>query len=80
MDHLLLICMVAAELWTMVFSLFGVYWVMQKGVMELLANQKGNFKRSSNAEIGVDPPIASWGIWWEGNAWMFEVVKDQFMI
>ena len=36
------------------------------------ANKKGNFKRSSNAEIGVDPPIASWGIWWEGNAWMFE--------
>ena len=51
MDHLLLHCTVARELWTTVFSLFGVYWAMPKSVMELLASWKGNFKRCSNTEI-----------------------------
>ena len=30
MDHLFLHCALARELWTLVFSLFGMYWVMPK--------------------------------------------------
>lgn len=38
MDHLLLHCPTATELWSMVLWLFGVYWVMPKSVAELLAS------------------------------------------
>ena len=35
--HLLLLCSYAYNLWTFVFSLFGVSWVMLKQVVDLLA-------------------------------------------
>lgn len=35
-DHLLIHCPVAWELWTLVFSWFGLQWVTLKNVMELL--------------------------------------------
>ena len=35
--HLLLCCSYAYNLWTFVFSLFGVSWVMPKQVVDLLA-------------------------------------------
>ena len=31
-DHLVLHCSSARELWSMVFSLFGIQWTMPKGV------------------------------------------------
>ena len=36
-DHLLLHCLFARELWNMVFSLFGVHLAMLKGVIDMLA-------------------------------------------
>ena len=36
-DHLLLLCSFARELWTMVFGLFGVTWVMPRSTLDLLA-------------------------------------------
>ena len=44
-DHLLIHCPIAWELWTTVFSLFGVSWVMLKGVVDLLASWQGKFGR-----------------------------------
>ena len=72
MDHLLLHCTVARELWTMVFSLFGVNWVMLKGIMELLASWKGNFNMGNNVGIWGISHCLMWGIWWEQNAQTFE--------
>lgn len=37
-DHLLIHCPIAKELWNMVFLLFGVQWTMPSGVAELLAS------------------------------------------
>ena len=37
-NHLLLHCPIAYELWSMVFSLFGIHWVMPYKVIELLAS------------------------------------------
>ena len=36
-DHLLLHCPIAYELWIMVFSLFGIHWAMPQRVIELFA-------------------------------------------
>ena len=37
-NNLLLHCPIARELWSMVFTLFRVIWVMPKDVVELFAN------------------------------------------
>jgi hypothetical protein len=42
-DNLLLHCPVATVHWDSVFSLFGVLWVMPKGVSDLLACWQGRF-------------------------------------
>jgi hypothetical protein len=36
-DHLLLRCEVARDLWALVFHFFGIEWVMSQQVVELLA-------------------------------------------
>jgi hypothetical protein len=36
-NHLLLHCHVAQELWTLILNVFGVSWVMPRGVSDLLA-------------------------------------------
>jgi hypothetical protein len=40
-DHLLLHCEVARELWSSLFNLFGVDWVMPRRVRELLVSWRG---------------------------------------
>jgi len=40
LNHILLYCEAARELWIMVFQLFGVEWVMPRWVVDLLARWK----------------------------------------
>lgn len=47
-SHLLLHCPVAKELWAMVLGLFGVYWVMRKSFVDLLASWPRCFRRYWN--------------------------------
>lgn len=42
-DRLLLHCPIAYELWSMVFGLFGINWVMLERVIELFASWLGQF-------------------------------------
>ena len=42
-DHLLLHCPIASELWGSVFALIGVKWVMPRKVVDLLACWQGSF-------------------------------------
>ena len=42
-DHLLLHCPIAYKLWSMVFGLFGINWVMLERVIELFASWLGKF-------------------------------------
>ena len=44
-DHLFLHCPLAQELWNMVWSLFGVYWVMRCGVVDILVSWLGKLNR-----------------------------------
>ena len=42
-DHLLMHCTLAREMWDFVFALFGIYWVMPRRVFDLLACWQGGF-------------------------------------
>ena len=42
-DHLLLHCPIASELWGFVFALIGVKWEMPRKVVNLLACWQGSF-------------------------------------
>lgn len=62
-DHLLFHCMVARKLCTMVFSWFGVPWVMPKVVVELLTSWKGKSSWFCNAENWrIIPHCLVWGV------------------
>jgi hypothetical protein len=46
-DNLFLHCVMARELWNMVFSLFGIQWVMLRRVVDLLACRLGRTGEAS---------------------------------
>lgn len=72
-NHLLLCCPVARELWCMVFTLFGVYLVMPRGVMELLSSWPGKFSKHRNGVVwNIIPHCLMCSIWRERNALIFE--------
>ena len=50
-DHLFLHCSVAMELWSLVFGLFGVQWVMPRSVMDFSCSLMGNRGRHSSILI-----------------------------
>ena len=55
-NHLLLYCPVATELWAMVLGLFGVYWVVLKTFVDLLASWPGCFRRYWNGLLWMAAP------------------------
>ena len=72
-DHLLLHCPVAQELWNMVCSLFGVYWVMPCGFVDLLASWLGKLNRYKTKLLwSMIPHFLMWIIWTERNVRTFE--------
>ena len=72
-DHLLLHCPIACELWSMVFCLFGIHWVMQYRVVKLLASWLVKFGRHRNVALWrFVPHCLLWCIWQEHNARCFE--------
>jgi len=72
-DHLLLHCPMAIELWGLVFALFGVKWVMTRKVVDLLACWQGSFGCHQSCDIWRFIPHCLMGcIWWKRNARSFE--------
>ena len=72
-NHLLIHCPLAFDLWFMVSTLFGIHWIMPKTVVELLACWQGKFGRHRNAAIWmVVPHCLMWCIWQERNNRHFE--------
>ena len=51
-DHLLIHCDAASELWSLVFSIFGVQWVMPGSVRELFACWIQKSGRGSQRQLG----------------------------
>ena len=50
-DNLLLHCSISYEMWSMIFCLFGICWVMPKRVVDLLDCWTCNFSRHRNIVI-----------------------------
>ena len=72
-DHFLIHCPIAFDLCSMVFTLFGIHWVMPKTVVELVACRQGKFGRHRNAAIWMAVPYClMWCIWRERNNRRFE--------
>ena len=72
-DNLLLHCPITFQLWSMVFTLFSLYWVMPKSVVDLLACWQGKFGcYCNNIPWMAVTPCLMWCIWWEQNNWCFE--------
>jgi hypothetical protein len=73
MDHFLLHCEVARNLWSALFTLFDVTWVMPERVIDLLACWGGRVgTRSVLAVWRIAPLCLMWTIWREQNARCFE--------
>ena len=72
-DHLLLHCPIAYEMWSMVFCLFGICWVMQQRVVDLLDCWSCNCRQHHNIAIWrIVPHYLMWCIWQERNTRSFE--------
>ena len=50
-NHLLLHCPFAFKLWSMVWVLFGVIWVMPQSVANIFASWQGPFGRHRNIDL-----------------------------
>ena len=62
-DHLLLHCPIASDLWSMILGLFGVCWEMPKSVVKLIACWQGNFAHHWNGHIWkIIPHYLMWCI------------------
>lgn len=80
-DHLLLLCPFALELWSMVFRLFGVYWVTPKSVFNLLAAWQGCFGNHRNGIIWkAIPHCVMWCIWRRGMLEVLKILKETYWI
>ena len=73
MYHLLLHCSIDWELWSLVFCLFGIQWVMPHTVLELFEAWQWKFTRHHHIDIWrLVPHCLIWCIWRERNARSFE--------
>jgi hypothetical protein len=72
-DHLLLHCVYAKELWDLVLAMFGMCWVMPGSVRELLAAWQGKMGKHPKHMIwSAVPHCVMWCLWRERNMRIFE--------
>ena len=75
-DHLLLHCSMAWELWSMVLGLFGVHWVMPCHVLDVWAGWQGCYGHHCNLVVWrMVPHCVMWCLWSKRNARNFEDCK-----
>ncbi|KAJ9696951.1 hypothetical protein PVL29_008942 [Vitis rotundifolia] len=75
-DHLLLHCVKTRVLWNLLFSLFGVAWILPCSVKETLIGWNGGFvgKRRKRA-WQMAPLCIFWSVWKERNSLAFGNVE-----
>ena len=73
MNHLLLHCLIAYELWSMVWTLFGLLWVMPHSVTDLFSSWQGSFGGHRSIDLWrAVPHCVLWCIRREWNSRCFE--------
>ncbi|WJZ92487.1 hypothetical protein VitviT2T_011477 [Vitis vinifera] len=79
-DHLLLHCVMTRTLWNLLFSLFGVEWVLSGTVKETLLGWHGAFVGKIRKKAWQMAPLCIfWSVWKERNSLAFgnEVLSIQ---
>jgi hypothetical protein len=75
-EHLLLHCDVARDIWSFFYNLFGVEWVMLRRVMDWLSSWGNSMGCGQVQKIWKQVPLCvMWGLWHERNARHFEDVE-----
>jgi hypothetical protein len=79
-DHLLLHCEVACDLWSYILVLFGVEWVMPRTVLELLTSLGASIGYGRAKEAWRLAPLCLlWCIWRKRNVRFFEDVETSMV-
>ncbi len=79
-DHLLLHCPLPMDLWSFVFNLFGISWVMPKTVTQKLDCWQGKFHRHRHLKIWKVNPYVSCGPFGRrGTEGPLKVLSNLFM-
>jgi exonuclease III len=71
-DHLMLHCQFARQLWTFIFKSVGISWVLPSQVSELLFGWWNWFGKRSSGVWNLIPSCLMWTIWRERNNRIFE--------
>ncbi len=72
-NHMMLHCSMAWELWSMILGLFGVHWVIPCHVLDLRAGWQGRLSDHRNMVVWkIVPHCLMWCLWRERNARHFE--------
>jgi hypothetical protein len=78
--HLLLHCLAAREIWSFIFSMFNILWVMPCGVMDLLSCWGYSCCNVRIRKIwDMIPSCGFWCLWWERNSRSFEGKENNLM-
>lgn len=75
MDHLLLYCKFANALWSEVFLMFGIQWMMSRTVVSLLCAWENYLGIHPSSIWNMVPACLMWLIWRERNTLTFEDVE-----
>jgi hypothetical protein len=78
--HLLLHCLAAREIWSFIFSMFNILWVMPSGVMDLLSCWGHSCCNVRIRKIwDLIPSCVFWCLWRERNSRSFEGKENNLM-
>ena len=72
MDHLLLHCKFSYALWSAIFEVFGIHWVLPKTVSSLLFACRNWFGKYLSTIWNMVPACLMWVVWIERNTCTFE--------
>ena len=70
-NHLLIHCDLAFGLWSFVFRIFGIFWVLPGGVLDLFFDWYNGLGNLHLKVWNMVPPCILWTLWRERNSRIF---------